>query len=339
MLQHVEDHDQILVGHVGQQPVAGDKGAPGLARGGGVGHLDPLGRGKGLLPGHGRGGRPGFEAVEVGPKQAQALIGIVVAGKEETAVAGVVVGLVKILESIKCQRRDHLGVAAGVHAVGGVGKKRALAEFAEHGIGRGVDALHFIEDHAAADQLAAVIPFKMPAFLEEDGPGDAGKKHGVKIDVNQIIEVAQVGGGHRVAGFVGVGEGVEKGVERPFEEFDKGFLDGVFLRSAQDRVFEDMGHAGGAGGRGTESRAENLVFVVGNQGQEFGPGAVVAVEDGPGGVFFNDFVAKDGKTVFLGHQRSCVGLGWRSWPARFFVHIQKKYAIGSPRAWRKAARG
>ena len=231
-----------------------------------------------------------------------------------------VVGFVEGLEFLVGQGRDDGGVAAGIQAVGGVREEQALGEFAEHGVGRGIDALHFIKDHAAADEFAGVGELVVPAFLLEDVRRDARVEHGVEVDVDQVVEIPEVGRGHGVAGLVRVGEGVEEGLQRAFEQFDEGLLDGVFARAAQDRVFEDMGHAGGVGRRRAEADAEDLVGVVEGEGEDLRPGAVVAAQDGPGGVLGKVLVAKDRESVFSGHCCSCCFFQCRGafWRGHFF---------------------
>jgi len=206
------------------------------------------------------------------------------------------------------ERRDDLGIAAGIHAVGGIGEQQPLGEFGQHAVRRGVDALHFVVDHPAPAEFAVCVPLVVPALLKEDLPGNAGKEHGVEIDVDQVVEIPEVGGRHRIAGLVGIGEGIEEGVQGALQELHERLPDGVLARAAQDRMLKDMGHAGGFFGRGAETDAEDLVGIVLDQGEQLGSGAGVAVQDRPGGVFVERFVPKDVETVNAGHHSS---MRWR----------------------------
>ena len=85
---------------------------------------------------------------------------------------------------------------------------------------------------------------------------------GVHIDVDEIVEVLQVGAGHGIAGLVREGESIEKGLQRALEEVHKGFLDRVFARAAENGVLDDMRHAGGILGRRAEGCTEAFVFVI-----------------------------------------------------------------------------
>ena len=73
-------------------------------------------------------------------------------------------------------------------------------------------------------------------------------KHGVHIDVDEVVQIFEVGAGHGVDGFIGVGHRIQKGIERSFEQFIKGTFDGKMFRTTQHRMFEDVGHAVGIGG-------------------------------------------------------------------------------------------
>ena len=99
----------------------------------------------------------------------------------------------------------------------------------QHGIRRGVHALHFVEDHAfVAERARRAVGFDVPAFLLEAVLVDAGEEHGVEVDVDEVVEILKVGAGDRVAGLVREGEGVEEGLERPLEQFDEGSFTGYF---------------------------------------------------------------------------------------------------------------
>jgi hypothetical protein len=56
----------------------------------------------------------------------------------------------------------------------------------------------------------------VPPLLREDARvADAARvEDRVEVDVDEVVEVGEVGGRDRVAGAVGVGEGVQEGVQR-----------------------------------------------------------------------------------------------------------------------------
>ena len=136
----------------------------------------------------------------------------------------------KVAKCLIGEIRNVLRVAAGIEAVQRVGKQRLLALFRKHGVGRGIDARHFIIDHALVRPRAVGgFSLHMPALLPKDIFGDARVEHGINIYIYKIVKIAQVAAGDGVAGFVGKGKGVEKGVQRTLEQLNKGLLDGVLV--------------------------------------------------------------------------------------------------------------
>jgi len=103
-------------------------------------------------------------------------------------------------------------------------------------------------------------------------------EHSVKVDVDKIVEILHILTGDRVTGLVGIGEGIEKGLQGPFEELDEGFLDPVFSGPAKHRMLENVGNPGGILGRGSKRNPEDLVFIVVGEGEELCPGLFVPIE-------------------------------------------------------------
>ena len=242
---------------------------------------------------------------------------VIIAPEEEPGVGRVIIGGVKGAEFLITQVQ-HLGrIAAGIEAVQHVRKDGVLGLFHEDGIGRGIDALHFIEDHAFVAPAALFIHVDMPAFLTQDIFVDTGVEHRVNVDVHQIMEIPQVGAGYGITGLVRKGEGVEEGLERAFEQFDKGFLDRIFRRTAEHGVLQDMGHTGGIFGRRAETDAEALVFIPVKHGEQFRPGDVVFPEAGDAADFGKRLFALKGKAVFA-HEVSFSGTRVQSGKDSFF---------------------
>ena len=210
--------------------------------------------------------------------ETQSLLRIVVAVKPDARVAGVVAGLVELAELFPGQVGDLPRVAAGIVAVDGIREKRLLRFAAQQAVRRGPGALHFVEDHALEDQIAVVVGLVAPAFLGQHARRNARVKNGVEIDVDQVVEVLQVLAGDGVGGLVGVGHGVEEGVERAARQLDEGVLDRVLARSAEHGVLEDVRQAGRIGRRRGEGDAEDLVAVVVFERDELRAGAPVAVD-------------------------------------------------------------
>ena len=229
--QHFEHQRELHVAPLAAEPVHREEAlGVGLARLHGVGHLPAQGAGKGLLQGYG-----GVDVAErvalelLGHDLQPALLGIV-APEEEAGVARMVVGGVEFPVGLVGQA-GYLGrPAAGVEGVERVGEHGVLALLGEAGVGRGVDALHLVVDHALVGPGAVGgVGFDVPAFLAEAVLGDARVEDGVEVDVDEVVEVLQIGAGHGVAGLVGEGEGVEEGLQGALEEVHEGFLHRILL--------------------------------------------------------------------------------------------------------------
>ena len=114
----------------------------------------------------------------------------------------------------------------------------------QEAVWRGIGAFHLAENNPfISERLLRFLQFKMPPLLLENKRRQSGIKDGVQIDVNKIVEVLYVLAGHRIAGFVGIGHGIEKGLHRALQKLYKRFLDRVFSRPTEYGVFQNMGHA------------------------------------------------------------------------------------------------
>ncbi len=210
-----------------------------------------------------------LEFGEAGAHSAQPLLGVVVAIEEDERVRRVIIGLVETLELLVGQVGDDGRVAAGVDAIGDVGESGLLAIAAEQVIGRRISALHLIEDDALEGQRRVDrFHLVMPPLLGQLLRRQQRVEDGVDVDVEQVVEVLQVGAGCRVDCLVGEGHGVDKRRQRAFHQFEERVLERVFLRTGQHHVLQNVGQAGGVGGRRAEVDAEHLVLVVVLQREE-----------------------------------------------------------------------
>jgi len=246
---------------------------------------DPPGSGKGGLKRHLRGHGQGLEIMKPITQQFQSVIRVVVAGKEDQGIGGMIVATMEVQEALEGQVWDVRRVTAGIQTVGDVRKQRLLGVFGQQAVRRGVGALHLVVDHPLDGQGAVRGDLIMPAFLAEDLRGQAGMKHGVQIHVDEIVEIREVLAGYGVAGLVRIGEGVQKGLQGALEQLHKGLLDRIFARSTEHGMLQDVGHARGVVRRGAEGDPENLVLVVVDQGQKPGPGGSVLEKTGRGTKF------------------------------------------------------
>ena len=148
-------------------------------------------------------------------------------------------------------------------------------------------------------------------------------QHGVHIDVHEVEQVLLVGGGHRVHGLVGEGQGVEERLHRGLEQVDEGLLDRVAVAAAEHRVLEDVEDAGVVGRRRLEGDGEGHVLVVVGKPHERRARDAVSHDVG-GALNLRDlFRALDDKAVQLGAGGEveaglggCLGHGWGLLPCK-----------------------
>ena len=93
--------------------------------------------------------------------------------------------------------------------------------------------------------------------------GHKGIERRVEIYVGKVFEILLIGACHGINREIAVGHGVEEGIHRAFHQLHKGVFEGIFLRAAEHRMFDDVGNAlvifGGSG----EGDSDRPVVVVG----------------------------------------------------------------------------
>jgi hypothetical protein len=142
----------------------------------------------------------------------------------------------------------------------------------------------------------------MPALLFEGVRADARVEHGVEIDIDQVVEILQILARDRVTGLVGIGECVEEGVERALHQLDERVLDGIFARSAQHRMLEDVCNARRVRGHRAERHPEHLVLVAVDEREELRAGLGMAIEPCGGVELGQRLFAQQFETVGSRHQ-------------------------------------
>ncbi len=258
----------------GEQPVELTENTFIAFFGGGVKLLHAAGMAPAGLQLRQRGGLAGRDPRKDFVELFQTLERIIVAVESDKGIGGVVVCAMEGDKAVVVQIGNVGGTAAVVEAVKGVGIEAVLLQFLQPGVGTGVNALHFVVDHALDFQFALAVPLGAPAFLTEHFGSQAGEKHRVEINVHEVVVVAQVAAGHGVAGAVGVGVGVEVGLERGLDQLFERLFNGVFLAAAEHAVFEDVGKTRVIVGEGGEKNAEGFVVVRAGNRQHAGAAAV-----------------------------------------------------------------
>mmetsp|Transcript_398 Transcript_398/g.681 ORF Transcript_398/g.681 Transcript_398/m.681 type:complete len:201 (+) Transcript_398:2126-2728(+) len=181
------------------------------------------------------------------PRQPRALL--VVAVKPKAGVAGMVHPLVVGHQLRQAQLRQLHWHAAAFILVGCVGEEGAREELVQAGVGVGEDAAHLTQHdapHLHRLRLLCVLQRIVPRLLLEDVrlAGHQRSKQRVQVDVYQVVQVLQVGGGDREEGAVCKGFCVQVGVNAALGHTVEGRrrVGGVLLRATQQAVLQHVRH-------------------------------------------------------------------------------------------------
>ena len=100
----------------------------------------------------------------------------------------------------------------------------------------------------------------------------------VHVDIDQVVEVLVIAGGHGIDRLIRIGHGIEKGIQRALDQLHKGILDRIPIRPAENRVLDNMGDARRVGRGRPEADVEDLVVIVILQQNQSRAGLLMAQE-------------------------------------------------------------
>ena len=205
-------------------------------------------------------GRALFETGQIAVYEFQSLVERHVAVQEYPGVGGAVIFPVAVAELLIRQVRDMFGIAAGIEHVVRAGQDGFLQVVPHDAVGAAHGAFHLVE-HDTVEREVPVLLGDMPALLIKDvGIGEELRgEDSVKVYSGEVQEILSVAAGYRIDGLVIEGHGVQEGVHGSLEQIHERLLDRVFFRSAEDRVLQDVEHAGAVFRDSLESDAEELV--------------------------------------------------------------------------------
>ena len=115
------------------------------------------------------------------------------------------------------------------------------------------------------------VEFQMVPFLEEGLLQQPRPEDQVGIDPGEVEEIALLLTGDGIDRLVGIGEGVDEGLERSPEEFVEDVLERIALGAGQDGMFEDVGYAGRIARRRPKTDGKEVFPVVAVEVEDFGP--------------------------------------------------------------------
>ncbi|MBV6505661.1 MAG: hypothetical protein ILNGONEN_01225 [Syntrophorhabdaceae bacterium] len=239
---------------------------------------------------------------------------MIVTVKINISVGGMIIFFMKRHELLKGQIRNVFRIAAGIDTVRVVGKQRLLRALAQNAVGRRVIAFHFIEDDALENErISGIFQLVMPAFLLQRERRQSRIKHRVEINVDEVVQILQVRARHRITRFVGIGEGIEKRVERAFDQLDKRLFHRKFTRAAEHGMLHNVRNAGGVLRRRAKGDAEGFVLILIFQRQQLRAGFKMTKEPGLGfklGQFLlaDQFESVNGHGILNFYKRNFVGI-------------------------------
>jgi len=187
--------------------------------------------------------------------------------EKDVGVRGGVVEPVELPELLPGQVRDRLGIAPGIVSVGVIGEKILLEGLVHEPLGRRVGPLHLVVDDARNGEIARrvgrVDELEVMPLLQEGLPEDSRPEDQVGVHPGKVEVVHGHLAGHGVDGLVGVGKGVDEGLECGPRQLVEGILHGVGLGAGEDRVLQDVGDPRRVPGRRAESDGEEVFAVIG----------------------------------------------------------------------------
>ena len=167
------------------------------------------------------------------------------------------------------QIRDLIRIPAGLICISRIREKRIQNHPIQHTVRRRKCALHFIVYHAVIRQFPVlVLQLVAPSLLAEDFFMliNIRMKHGIHIDIHQILKILIITACDRIHRLIRIRHGIQKGVQRSFDQFHKRILSREFLRSAEYRMLHDMRHTGTVLRRCAECNVKDFVIIIiGNQ--------------------------------------------------------------------------
>ena len=178
-----------------------------------------------------------------------------------------------------------VGIPAGVPAVGRIGKQGPESPVSRHRPGRRVAALHLVQYDARPHQATVLIPFETVTLLFEGFFFELGKEHRIPVDPQQVQKVSLHGTGGRIDGLVRIGHGVQERMGASLQQHQERIFKGITLGTAQNGMFQDMGHAGVVGRRRPECEGEEVLRILRPDPVDLGAGSAMPEVETLGSVF------------------------------------------------------
>ncbi len=196
-----------------------------------------------------------------------------VAIDEKARVGWRVVPAMKVNELFVGERRDHLRVAAGIQRVNSVGVHVFLDGLEGQRIGGRISSFHLVIDDAGNDesavQVARRLELQMMSLLHEGFLEHPRVQHQIGVNPCQIVKISLDLTGHRIKGFVRIGEGIDKCLHARPRQLLEGVFEGIFFRTGQHRMLQNVRKARGVGRRRAKADRVEVFTIERMQVQNF----------------------------------------------------------------------
>jgi len=123
--------------------------------------------------------------------------------------------------------------------------------------------------------------------------GSTGMEYGVGVNIDEIFEILIVLGCQDITCSIGVGKGIEEGLETSLEQLNEWLLGAEFTTSTKNGMFENVGDTGGILRGCTEGDSKHFVIVVIYHTEKFSAGLLMTVHSTVGTIFVDTFLRDD----------------------------------------------
>ena len=181
------------------------------------------------------------------------------------AVGRMIIRSVEIKEFFIAKIWNILRSSAGLASISDIREQRVHDLTLQNIIRRRKSSLHFVINNTIIGQRAFwFLQVIIPAFLTEDFFFliNVRIKNCIQINMHQILKILIITACHRITGLVRISHGIQKSVQRAFDQFDKRIFEWKLSGSAEHTVFQNMCNTCAVLRRGTKSDIEHFVFVI-----------------------------------------------------------------------------
>ena len=195
----------------------------------------------------------------------QTLSHVHIAVEINVAVGRVIIAAVKIQIILIGEIRNIDRIAAGLMLIRRVGIEDRVDLPPQDIIRLREGTLHLVVDNAVdRDLTVGTVRLVMPALLAENILLfiNIGIKNRIQVDMHEVFKILLVAAGHRIDRLIRISHCVQESVQRTFGKLNERILDREIPGTAEHRMLNDVGDAGGILRRRTEGDIKDLVVII-----------------------------------------------------------------------------